>query len=443
MSLAKRKTQLNLSGSHRSVDADNIWIGTELFVSGASQFTGSAEFQQITGSISGTLGGSPFLVAGSNMGGVNYNAATGQWEITGATGTTVAGANTDLQFNADGVHGASSALTFNTASIGSLAANTLSFPSGAVGVLSGTMPSSSLYYGSPAWQGAGPPFHGSALIVETPLIVSNSFITVDGFVNPSQFGGGQLPSGGIFIQNGGSFSFTSGTLLDSETAAGFGISPMPSGGGYAGWAANPAAALVQGAGVFMFYSGSSSGGGVPGFGIYPGARHAAETYGLARPGETADTVDIVINGFNIRPLWAHATSSHNYPSTSMSQSILVDFLSASSPGSINKVDFSVVAASNETSGGNAGEYGSWLFSATIVKDTSNGIKVIGIDEISAFVTGSGALHGQGSGVLWDVNIGTTGLIEVTGSSYSSDTHVYWYAQTTKQMILGSNGAVLY
>jgi hypothetical protein len=182
----KRKTHLNLSGSHHTLDSDNAFVGgtvyvtgsvsasidvsaqgklyvqgaTQLtgavnlastlsassdistagslqvgsnaFVTGSLQVTGSAYFQQITGSISGTLGGLPFLVNGGNMGGVNYNSSTGQWELTGYTGTSVAGANGQIQFNADGVHGASSDLLFYSASFGQYQAGTLVVPTASI-----------------------------------------------------------------------------------------------------------------------------------------------------------------------------------------------------------------------------------------------------------------------------------------------------------------------
>lgn len=98
----KRKTHLNLSGSHHTLDSDNAFIGGFAYITGsltASQGISSSAvyadgivsgsqgiFSQLTGSLSGTLTGAPFLVSGGNMAGVNYNSSTGQWEITGSAG---------------------------------------------------------------------------------------------------------------------------------------------------------------------------------------------------------------------------------------------------------------------------------------------------------------------------------------------------------------------
>ena len=122
-----------VSASNNISTAGNLQVGNNAFITGSLQVTGSAYLPKITGSISGTLGGQPFLVSGGNMGGVNYNAATGQWEITGSAGTSVAGANAQIQFNADGVHGASSDLVFYTSSFGFYPAGTLAVPTASVG----------------------------------------------------------------------------------------------------------------------------------------------------------------------------------------------------------------------------------------------------------------------------------------------------------------------
>lgn len=106
--------------------------------SGSVQVTGSLIAPHITGSLSGTVAGNPFIVAGSNIT-ANYN-SLGQWEITGsAGGGTPAGSNTQIQFNQDGTSFAAvSELTFNTASVGSLTPYTLSAPTGSLKVLSGS-----------------------------------------------------------------------------------------------------------------------------------------------------------------------------------------------------------------------------------------------------------------------------------------------------------------
>lgn len=133
-----------VSASNYIATANNLQVGQNAYVTGSVQVTGSVFaqntvsasqgiFTQLTGSLSGTTAGLPFLVNGGNMAGVNYNDATGQWEITGSTGTSVAGANAQIQFNADGVHGASSDLIFYSASFGQYPAGTLAVPTASIG----------------------------------------------------------------------------------------------------------------------------------------------------------------------------------------------------------------------------------------------------------------------------------------------------------------------
>ena len=83
----KRKTHLNLSGSHHTLDSDNAFVGGTVFVTG-SVSASVGKFQYLTGSLSGTLDGNPFLVAGTNIDTVSYNDATGQWTINAHTVST-------------------------------------------------------------------------------------------------------------------------------------------------------------------------------------------------------------------------------------------------------------------------------------------------------------------------------------------------------------------
>lgn len=164
----KRKTQLNLSGSHRTLDSDNGFIGGFAYITGSLTAstglysTGILEVRgpgalpdpnaimvvvtggiNATGPISGSVGsftylsgalsasstGLPFIVAGSNIT-ANWSDTNLNWEITGSGGGSVAGSNTEIQFNADGAAGASSLLTFHTASVGNIASGTLTAPTG-------------------------------------------------------------------------------------------------------------------------------------------------------------------------------------------------------------------------------------------------------------------------------------------------------------------------
>lgn len=126
--------------------SSNISTAGNLFVQGNEQVTGSifvqtavsasqGIFTQLTGALSGTAAGLPFLVNGGNMGGVTYSDATGQWTITGPAGTSVQGSNGDIQFNADGVHGAApvgQTFAYYSASFGMYPAGTLVAPTASI-----------------------------------------------------------------------------------------------------------------------------------------------------------------------------------------------------------------------------------------------------------------------------------------------------------------------
>jgi hypothetical protein len=84
--------------------------------SGSVQVTGSLIATGITGSISGTVGGLPFLVAGSNVT-ASYN-GSGQWTISanasgGGGSTNPGGLDQQIQFNSGSTFSGSSNLTYN------------------------------------------------------------------------------------------------------------------------------------------------------------------------------------------------------------------------------------------------------------------------------------------------------------------------------------------
>ena len=400
----KRKTQLNLSGSHHNVDADIAWVGSNLYVTGSSQFTGSAYFQHITGSISGTLGGQPYLVAGPNMAGVNYNAGTGQWELSGSTGTSVAGSNTYVQFNGDGAHAASSLLTFITNSIGGKSAGTLSFPTGSVSVLSGALTSSGTIYGNVGYD-------GNILEINTNVLVTQSMMIFDG-VNSQQLNG-------IGLLNGAGLSMFSGSVSQEPT---FGISP----------ADTPDAVDVNIQGFVIIKSGSLS--------VNSGSKQ--DNSFTVEPSTTAGRVNVIFDrngstggvdfaGINVRPLYSTMTTV-GATGYQMSGSLL----SAGSAGanSIGKIDFNIIAVQKDTD-----NYGSWTFSTTVARDSANVLAVVAYSELDATTSGSAAV-GVFPAAGWDVNINDDATIQCTGSAGAG---IQWYAQITKKMFLSGSGLITY
>ena len=104
--------------------------------SGSVQITGSLEvLGGITGSLSGTVAGNPFMIAGSNIT-ANYN-SLGQWEITGSGG---GGTNyfTEIALNSIETTG-SVAMTFLSASTGASITGSLEVLGGITGSISGTV----------------------------------------------------------------------------------------------------------------------------------------------------------------------------------------------------------------------------------------------------------------------------------------------------------------
>lgn len=88
----------------------------ELTDSGNLIISGSVKaYTGFTGSLSGTIGGLPFIVGGPNIT-ASYN-SLGQWEITGSGGgggsTVPGGLDTQIQFNSGSTFSGSSNLTYN------------------------------------------------------------------------------------------------------------------------------------------------------------------------------------------------------------------------------------------------------------------------------------------------------------------------------------------
>ena len=207
-SFSKRKTQLNTSGSHRILDADGAFIGGVVYITGsmtasvgisASFVQGtSASFTVLSASLSGTAEGLPYIVAGPNIT-ASYN-SSGQWEITGSSGGgggTPAGSNTEVQFNADGAFGASSGLSYYTASFDLYSPGTLVLASSSLSTVSGTNLNNNFtttqnafaeslqgfLSGQAIFSGSEPNIQLTAsmlVVTSSHILVSRSFIVADG-----------------------------------------------------------------------------------------------------------------------------------------------------------------------------------------------------------------------------------------------------------------------
>ena len=190
----KRKTQLNLSGSHRNLDADFAQIGSALFVTGSvSGSTG--RFTYLSGALSASSTGQPFILAGSGVT-TTFSHTNLNWTIaaTGGGGT-VQGNDTEIQFNQNNAFAASSSLTHRSGTLG-------------VHALSGSLASSGTVLGNNG-------YNGHLLLISGSMIASKSLLFFDG-VDPLA---GQDGDGGIIIQNGGQIQLSSGSLFMGEGVA--------------------------------------------------------------------------------------------------------------------------------------------------------------------------------------------------------------------------------
>lgn len=135
-----------------------------------------------------------------------------------------------------------------------------------------------------------------------------------------------------------------------------------------------------------------------------------------------------INGFNIVPLWNHATTSQIAPDALLSGSLLTDNMPTDG---IGLFDLNVIAIENDIA--MPSNFGSWKMVVTMTSSTSI-VGIAGVTELDNVLVGASAAS-------WDVNINNN-QIEVTGSAGAINP-VYWMAKLTHKMILDSNGQVIY
>lgn len=127
---------------------------------------------------------------------------------------------------------------------------------------------------------------------------------------------------------------------------------------------------------------------------------------------------------NMRPLYVTMSTDSN-SGILLSGSLLTSKLTTST---IGKIDFNILAIASTTD-----DYASWLFSTTMVQDSTNTVKLLVASELDSVFSGSNA-------TTWDVNISSNGNVYCTGSNAAT---VHWYAQVTKKMIFSGSGAIVY
>ena len=386
----KRKTQLNLSGSHRNLDADFAQIGSALFVTGSvSGSTG--RFTYLSGALSASSTGLPFLVAGSNIT-ANWSDTNLNWEITGSGGGgSVAPSDTFIQFNQNGAFAASSSLTHFSGTLG-------------VHAISGSLTSSGTVFGDIG-------YNGNILKINTNVLVTQSFMLFDGVGSLSDLGG-------VLLVNGAKLTMFSGSVGEDPP---FSVEPSDT----------PDQARLMNVGTADFVSGAVN----LTFGSTLNVHSASQSgTGFAViPDTTAGTVRLDINGrlfsngTNISALTGSVRTGGAYvePDSNVISGALLttDMVN----GSVGKFRVEVIGAAIN---------GDQFISADLIVAASKSVAGVygtfGVTEVTLDAIGTNALG-------WDVNINTNGDIAVTSSVVGVD----WYAQVSKKMILSGSGIVIY
>jgi len=556
----KRKTQLNLSGSHRDLDADFAHIGSALFVTGSSQFTGSVNvddvlsasgdlstagilrvqggtqltgalnlaadlsasgnitsagvvsgstgrFTYLSGALSASSTGLPFLVAGSNIT-ANWSNTNLNWEITGSGGgATPAGVDRTVQFNNNGAFAGDPDLQFYSNSLGNIGANTLAFPSGNVGVLSGsnidnqayTLVFSGAVASIPGGQGG--PFPGvfdPAMVVLTPVLMSQSFMLFDGYHDPLGLGDSEAPpGGGLALANDAKFTLYSGSWTPLPSDIPGGKDPLVSifNQGERGIISVVGQLTVQSSSTDqnnIFQVGASNTAGqvqltnvgtadfISGavrltygseFTVFSGSGGTAQF--TVYPSLTSGKVDASLNGLMTimsGSLYVNSGSSSDgsfqiVPSATAGQvNVIFDRDGSTVEGQyFQGINVRPLYVTMSTVGATGTELSGTLLANNLANQSIgkldfNVIAASAADDYASFTfsatvrrNSSGAtsvisyteldsaLEGAAATAPWDVNISDNGTIYCTGSAGT----VHWYAQVTKKMVLSGSGLITY
>lgn len=456
------------SPSNNIVNTTGSFEATYLSASTGAEITGSLTVNGgITGSLSGTLAGNPFVVAGPNIT-TNYN-SLGQWEITGSAVNYF----TEIALNSIATTG-SVAMTYLSASTGAEITGSLAQGLGinATGFYShaeGTSTIASGFYAhaegsSTNAAGLGSHAEGSSTTANgwyshaegTFSITNGDFSHAEGsgattYGSSSHAEGFAAASYGDFSHAEGAFSTTNGlyshaegyfTLAHGEAshAEGFGSETVGTGSFAAGLYTVASSSIdgtfppptIQAAFGKYNLQGNTDSLFVIGDGFDASNRHdvlrvnsgSVEVTGsLNITGSVSAITDVFkINGFNIVTLWNHATTSNAQQNTNLSGSLLSDNMPSYG---IGLFDINVIAVADDNSA-----YGSWKFSVTVTSSNTT-VTTDTATELDNVLIGANATS-------WDVNFNGSS-IEVTGSTNT----VYWMAKVTNKMILSSSGQVIY
>ena len=420
-----------LSSSNALATATNLQVGQNAFVTGSLQVTGSifvaaaslisasvvsasvgvsasvlqgttvtaadtisgsiGRFTYLSGALSASSTGLPFIVAGSGVT-TNFSHTDLNWTIaaTGGGGS-VAGSDTQVQFNQNGAFAASSSLTHFSGTLG-------------VQALSGSLTSSGTVLDT--FQ-----YNGNILKITSNVLVTQSVMVFEG-TDPT------VEVGGVILTNGAQLSMYSGSATGPNSP--LAISPAV--------AADSVDVNVKGSvtvksGSLAVNSGSASDSS---FTVEPSTTAGQVNVIFDRTGSTGG---VNFAGINVRPLYSFQDD------TAGSGFIMPgDLLSAGTAGnnSIGKIDFNIIAVSKDSD-----NYASWTFSTTVAKNIAGTTVLVGVPtELDSATSGSAA-------ATWDVNVNDNATIACTGSALATTNPIKWYAQITKKMFVSGSGLITY
>ena len=392
-----------LSASNMISTANNLQVGQNAFVTGSLQVTGSifaagtisgstGRFTYLSGALSASSTGQPFLLAGSGVT-TTFSHTNLNWTIaaTGGGGS-VAGSDTQVQFNQNGAFAASSSLTHFSGTLG-------------VQALSGSLTSSGTVFAD-TFQ-----YNGNILKIASNVLVTQSVMIFEG-IDPT------VEVGGVVLTNGAGLSMFSGSATGPNSP--LAISPAVAADSVD---VNIKGSVIVRSGSLAVNSGSASDSS---FTVEPSTTAKQVNVIFDRTGSTGG---VNFAGINVRPLYSFQDDT-----TGVGFLMPGDLLSAGNTGnnSIGKIDFNVIAVSKDSN-----NYASWTFSTTVAKNIAGTTVLVGIPtELDSATSGSDA-------ATWDVNVNGNATIACTGSALAATNPIKWYAQITKKMFVSGSGLITY
>lgn len=417
--------------------------------SGSVEVTGSFRvLGGITGSLSGTNAGNPFIVAGSNIT-ANYN-SLGQWEITGSGGS-----NVWTELNATTIYTTSSVrLAQLSASLGAIITGSVVQGVGCTAINNShaegyqTDVSAGSYGHAEGYQ---TDVTGTAAHAEgNSTTAAGDYSHAEGINTDANGNYAHSEGNGTTAAGDGSHAEGRDTQANGDYSHAAGYQTIAAGDySFAGGNNTEAFASYQTAiGKFNITSNSDS-LFVVGDGLNSGARHdvlrvnsgSVQVTGSlfvtqAMSASIVSASSVRANGINITPVVAQLTiSGDNVNRASGSISGLFESGSLMTPGTIGKFDVEVLAMDYNFETG-----ASWKYTVTALWPYSGNFSILASTEIAVEY---GPIAGSYNPTNdWDVNFNSLGQIELTGSTPAFPSGgTSFYVQITKKMI-GGYGTII-